>query len=80
MDIQAKNKKLSSLILQTGGVTFLGYLTIGIVGLVVPLLQLKWSIFYMMKLFCLFTHIAWYWISANDEMNAAVSRMFINVF
>jgi hypothetical protein len=80
LDVKAKNKKLASLIVNTGGVTFLGYATVALLGLLGPLLQLPLSIFIWLKFTCLLTNMAWYWISANSEMREVTDKMFAKVY
>ena len=75
MDIQARNKQLYSLFLQTGGITFLAYMTIGALGILFFTLRLPLDSFYITKITCLFTNIAWYWILANEEMRHATGRL-----
>lgn len=77
LDVKAKNKKLASLILNTGGVTFLGYVTLALLGL---LLQLPQSIFIWLKFTCLLANMAWYCISANSEIREVTDKMFAKVY
>jgi len=78
-DIQAKNRKLASLFLQTGGVTFVAYMSIGALGLLFSYIRLELDSFYISKLTCLITNIAWYWILASEEMRNATGRLFFNL-
>ena len=80
--MKAKNSLLSSLslIVKTGGVTFLAYLIIGLIAYMGFLLELEWSFVVMLKLGCLYTNVAWYWISLNDDIRQATDKMLTSAY
>jgi hypothetical protein len=80
LDTKAKNRSLSSLMLKTGGVTFLAYLIISITGFAGFVLKLQWSFSIVMKLIILFNNVSWYWISVNDEIRKDTDRMLDSVY
>ena len=80
VDMKAKNSLLSSLIVKTGGVTFLAYLIIGLIAYMGFLFELEWSFVVMLKLGCLYTNVAWYWISLNDDIRQATDKMLTSAY
>jgi ABC-type Fe3+-siderophore transport system permease subunit len=79
MDVKTQNIKLSSLIITTGGVTFLAYAFLGIFGFVALMFPPTVVVYFGLKSSCLITNLAWYWISANGEMREATDKIFSNV-
>jgi hypothetical protein len=58
----------------------LAYGFLGILHLVGPMLQLSWTVYSGHKLACLYTNLAWYWISASEEIREATDKIFSNVW
>jgi hypothetical protein len=76
LDVKAQNKKLSSIILRTGGVTFLAFACLGFFSFLGAMLLPSSSVYFGLKLACLITNVAWYWISANEEMRDETDKIF----
>ena len=63
----AENSFLTKLILKTGGVTILAFLSFAMFGLVVQ--KVTWLLMAFMKLSCMKTHLAWYMFFCGGEQS-----------
>ena len=79
-DIPTKVVTLSSLILKTGGVTFLMYLLIGMLGSIAQIVNLNFPNLTIVKMVCIFTNMAWYWNSVNSEIREETDKIIMYVY
>ncbi len=70
---------LSKLILKTGGVTFLAFLAMAVFWLAILKGELSWAVSLFLKLGCLMTHLAWYWVSVDDHIRVITDAKFLSV-
>jgi hypothetical protein len=78
-----KSKDLARLVIRTGGVTFLTFLIIGMVGYVVYNFNYFWFVTMLVKMGCLCTNLPWYWISMDDNIRTSTDKMMkkvVNIF
>ncbi len=70
---------LSKLIFKTGGVTFLAFLAMAVFWLAILKGELSWAVSLFLKLGCLMTHLAWYWVSVDDHIRVITDAKFQSV-
>ena len=78
-DRQAKNYFLSKLILKTGGVTILTFLLLAVLATAVHKLEAIRGVAIFMKLSCLMTNLAWYWVSVDDHIREVTDKKIGNI-
>ena len=64
-------------ILRAGGMTFLASNLTGLLSFLVLAMELEWAVFSMLKLECLLSHVAWYWISVEEQIRSSTDEMFV---
>ncbi len=61
---------------KTGGVTFATVCVTGVLATTVFTAELDWLMAFLVKACTVTAQLAWYWISANDDIREATDSMF----
>jgi hypothetical protein len=70
-------QKASRWILKAGGLTFLTSNLAGFAYFFVVFFEAEWAALVLVKVPCLTSYLAWYWISADDHVRNATDAMFL---
>jgi len=71
-------QNLSQLVLKIGGLTFIVYNIKSTLYFLVINYKLDWAVYSMLKLECLMSLLAWYWISMDEHIRQTTDSMFVS--
>ena len=72
-------QNISQWILKFGGLTFIVYYVTGTLYFIITTYDLGWAGYTMLKLECLISLLAWYWISVDGNIRQATDDIFFSV-
>ena len=70
-------ERIAKWIMITGGVTFIAFSLKYIFTYIVFLYDLEWGVYIVLKLECLLSHLAWYWISYDEHLRLTTDARFL---
>jgi hypothetical protein len=71
-------QNLSQWVLKIGGLTFIVYNIKSTLYFTVVNYKLDWAVYSMLKLECLMSLLAWYWISMDEHIRQTTDCMFVS--
>jgi hypothetical protein len=71
-------QNVSQWVLKIGGLTFIVYIIKSTLYFLVINYKLDWAVYSMLKLECLMSLLAWYWISVDEHIRQTTDSMFVS--